>query len=241
MRGGQGRGYTPPRAPAIVTVSSPAAMRFLALLLAAQTVARPDTVPPYLTFPEPGLDDPAAYRGYETRVFRDAKGNAFQVYVNGRIGRVVNLWADAADEGVGFTVRDSAGAPAALDWASSGAVASASPRSGGERERSVSYGLGAGPGPLSIGLFLLGSMRVERDFQYQGRDSLPLDAPPFPQTELLELIDNLQRVEGAERSRELALLGAATVDDLRGRLEPRITASQSDTAWVVSVEQPSFG
>src|SRR5437016_545213 len=148
MRGGQGRGYSPPRAPAIVTVSSPAAMRFLALLLAAQMVASPDTVPPYLTFPEPGLDDPAAYQGYATRVFRDAKGNAFQVYVNGRIGRVVNLWADAADESVGFTVRDSAGAPAALDWASSGALAGASPRgSGGERERSVSYGLGAGPGP----------------------------------------------------------------------------------------------
>src|SRR5437773_8414099 len=63
MRGGQGRGYSPPRAPAIVTVSSPAAMRFLALLLAAQMVASPDTVPPYLTFPEPGLDDPAAYQG----------------------------------------------------------------------------------------------------------------------------------------------------------------------------------
>src|SRR5437867_1242428 len=98
MRGGQGRGYSPPRAPAIVTVSSPAAMRFLALLLAAQMVASPDTVPPYLTFPEPGLDDPAAYQGYATRVFRDAKGNAFQVYVNGRIGRVVNLWADAAEQ-----------------------------------------------------------------------------------------------------------------------------------------------
>ena len=75
-------------------------MRFFALLLAAQMVASPDTVPPYLTFPEPGLDDPAAYQGYATRVFRDAKGNAFQVYVNGRTGRVVNLWADAADESV---------------------------------------------------------------------------------------------------------------------------------------------
>src|SRR6266487_6560497 len=88
-----------------------------------------------------------------------------------------------------FRSRDSAGAPAALDWASSGAVAGASPRSsGGEQERSVSYGLGAGPGPVSVGLFLLGSMRVERDFQYQGRDSLPLDATPFPQGALVELI-----------------------------------------------------
>src|SRR6266487_4040875 len=121
--------YAPKATPStlhLAPVFSPAAMRFLALLLAAQTVARPDTVPPYLTFPEPGLDDPAAYRGYETRVFRDAKGNAFQVYLNRRIGRVVNLWADAADESVGFTVRDSAGRPGALDWASTGATVSAS-------------------------------------------------------------------------------------------------------------------
>src|SRR5207247_3023726 len=108
------------------------------------------------TSPRPGLDDPAAYRGYETRVFRDAKGNAFQVYLNRRIGRVVNLWADAADESVGFTVRDSAGRAGALDWASGGATVSASAE-GGQRERSVTYELGAGPGPLSIGLFLLGS------------------------------------------------------------------------------------
>src|SRR5438876_1422936 len=241
MRGGQGRGYSPPRAPAIVTVSSPAAMRFLALLLAAQMVASRDTVPPYLTFPEPGLDDPAAYQGYATRVFRDAKGNAFQVYVNGRIGRVVNLWADAADESVGFTVRDSAGAPAALDWASSGALAGASPRgSGRERERSVSYGLGAGPGPVSVGLFLLGSMRVERDFQYQGRDSLPLDATPFLQGELVELIANLERLDAAGRRRHLRLLGAPSAGELRGRLAPRVSGRARDGTWAGRVEQVSF-
>ena len=216
-------------------------MRFLALLLAAQMVASPDTVPPYLTFPEPGLDDPAAYQGYATRVFRDAKGNAFQVYVNGRIGRVVNLWADAADESVGFTVRDSAGAPAALDWASSGALAGASPRgSGRERERSVSYGLGAGPGPVSVGLFLLGSMRVERDFQYQGRDSLPLDATPFLQGELVELIANLERLDAAERRRHLRLLGARSAGELRARLAPRVSARARDGTWAVRVEQVSF-
>src|SRR5438876_1149560 len=241
MRGGQGRGYSPPRAPAIVTVSSPAAMRFLALLLAAQMVASRDTVPPYLTFPEPGLDDPAAYQGYATRVLRDAKGNAFQVYVNGRIGRVVNLWADAADESVGFTVRDSAGAPAALDWASSGALAGVSPRgSGRERQRSVSYGLGAGPGPVSVGLFLLGSMRVERDFQYQGRDSLPLDATPFLQGELVELIANLERLDAAERRRHLRLLGARSAGELRARLAPRVSARARDGTWAVRVEQVSF-
>src|SRR2546427_8638203 len=84
-------------------------MSILALVLAAQIALRGDTVLPYLAFPEAGLDDPAAYQGYATRLFRDANGNAFQVYLNSRTGRVVHLWADAANESVGFTARDSAG------------------------------------------------------------------------------------------------------------------------------------
>src|SRR2546430_6337000 len=72
-----------------------------------------DTVPPYLAFPETGLDDPAAYEGYQTRVYQDASGNGFQVYLKSS-GRVVNLWADAANESVGFSVRDSTGKPAEL-------------------------------------------------------------------------------------------------------------------------------
>src|SRR5438105_12795632 len=99
--------------------------------------SRIDTVPPYLVFPEPGLDDPAAYEGYRTRVYQDASGNAFQVYLKGS-GRVVNLWADAANESVGFSVRDSTGKPAELAWGSSGAVVE---RSAAGRTRSVSYGL----------------------------------------------------------------------------------------------------
>jgi len=51
----------------------------LAFRLAAQLV-RADTVPPYLSFPELRLDDPAAYEGYRTRVYQDASGNAFQVW-----------------------------------------------------------------------------------------------------------------------------------------------------------------
>src|SRR5213593_4474957 len=205
----------------------------LALLLAAQAVARADTVPPYLVFPEPGLDDPAAYEGYQTRVYQDARGNAFQVYVKGSSGRVVNLWADAADESVGFTVRDSGGKPAELAWGSAGAAVTGSR---GVRTRSVSYGLEL-PSSVTIGLFLLGSMRVERDFQYAGRDSLPFDATPFPQSELSDLIANLERLPARERARHLALLGVPTIDALRARLAPRVTARVGDTAWVVRVEQ----
>src|SRR2546430_1673462 len=62
-------------------------MSLLELLLVVQTAVPGDTVPPYLAFPEPGLDDPAAYEGYETRVYRDASGNAFQIYLNRSHGR----------------------------------------------------------------------------------------------------------------------------------------------------------
>src|SRR5256886_3984427 len=210
-----------------------------------------DTVPPYLAFPEPGLDDPAAYEGYQTRVYQDASGNAFQGYVKSN-GRVVNLWADAANESVGFTVRDSSGKPAELAWGSSGAAVTALART-----RSVSYGLEA-PSEVRIGLFLLGSMRVERDFQYAGRDSLPLDAAPFPQPELSELIDHIATLPAAERARHLSLLGVKTIAALRARLSPRIVLTpptplpplrsaergsegmRSDTTWVVQVEQVSF-
>ena len=209
-----------------------------------------DTVPPYLAFPEPGLDDPAAYEGYQTRVYQDASGNGFQVYLKSS-GRVVNLWADAANESVGFSVRDSTGKPAELAWGSSGAVVE---RSAAGRTRSVSYGLEA-PSTVKIGLLLLGSMRVERDLRYGKRDSLPLDAPPFVQSELTQLIDHIAKLKPAERVRHLALLGVKSVEALRARLAPRIELNPSsplsaprrggqgvrtDTTWVVEVEQPSF-
>src|SRR3989442_2043011 len=214
-------------------------MMLLALVLVGVVARSADTVPPYVSFPEPGLDDPAAYQGYETHVYRDARRNAFQVYLNGRTGRVVSLWADAADESVGFTVRDSAGAPAEVAWGSSGAVIAASGRT-----RSLSFGLEA-PSSVTIGLFLLGSMRVERDFQYAGRDSLPLDATPFPQSELTAVIDHVAGLKAAERARHLSLLGVKTIEALRARLAPRIVLMaregvRSDTTWVVQVEQVSF-
>src|SRR5437879_5694316 len=211
----------------------PPPMSLLAFLLVAQTATQ-DTVPPYLAFPEPGLDDPAAYEGYDTRVYQDASHNAFQIYLKGNTGRVVNLWADAANESVGFTVRDSIGKPAGLAWGSSGALVT-----GSAHTRSVSYALEL-PTTVRVGLFLLGSMRVERDFQYAGHDTLPLDAPPFTQAELVGLIDHVAKLKPAERTRHLSLLGVKNIDALRARLLPRVTANAGDTAWVVRVEQVSF-
>ena len=80
----------------------------LAFLLAMQTASARET-PPVLEFPTPGLDDPAAYEGYTARLYRDSRQNSVEIYIDGKTGRVVHLWADALNESVGFTARDSAG------------------------------------------------------------------------------------------------------------------------------------
>jgi hypothetical protein len=210
-------------------------MKLLAAALLLQALAPQQQTPPVLEFPEAGLDDPAAYEGYRTRFFRDAHGNAFQVYLNQRSGRVVDLWANAANESAAFTVRDTAGRPASLSWASEGAEVRKA-----ERAHTVEYRLRAGPGPLEIGRFLLGTMRVERDFQYHEGHLQPFGAPRFPRPELEELIAKLERLEPAEQRRHLALLNAASVPELRERLRPKVGLSSNDTAWIVRVEQPSF-
>ena len=80
----------------------------LAFLLLMQSAPARDT-PPVLEFPTPGLDDPAAYEGYTARLYRDSRGNSVEIYIEGKTGRVVHLWADGLNESIGFTVRDSGG------------------------------------------------------------------------------------------------------------------------------------
>jgi len=197
----------------------------LALLLgggwpAAMVSAQSRTVQPVLGFPEQGLDDPAAYQGYQTRFFRDSKGNVVQVYLDARSGRVVTLLADAVDESVGFTVRDPSGKPVRLEWGSTGAVVSqAGPR------RSIEYTLVANAPQIVIGWILLGSMRVERDLVYSGRHLLAFDWPTFRFREQEELIANLERLDPTERQRHLGLLNASYPSDLRARLEPDLLAT----------------
>src|SRR5919107_846298 len=78
------------------------------------SVARP--VLPVLAFPEPGVDDIASYQGYQTRFYRDSKGNTVQIYIQPQTSRVVLLWADAANESAGFSIRDAAGRPVRMQW-----------------------------------------------------------------------------------------------------------------------------
>src|SRR5213594_4787778 len=84
----------------------------LAFLLMLQTASAREA-PPVLQFPTPRLDDPAAYEGYTARLYRDSRGNSVEIYIEGKTGRAVHLWADALNESIGFTVRDSGGGPQA--------------------------------------------------------------------------------------------------------------------------------
>jgi hypothetical protein len=194
---------------------------------------------PVLEAPETGLDDPAAYEGYSTRFFRDSRGNTFQIYLDGRAGRVVHVWADAANESAAFTVRGAEGHPASLMWGGPGAVAEAEGRS-----RAMRHRLAADAGELEIGWFLLGTMRQERDFQYMfqymGWNDRPFDDPAFILPELTGFISSLERLPAEERERHLALLGAKDVQELRSRLVPRLTLSEDEGAWAVLVQHASL-
>ena len=200
------------------------------LLLFAQLAAPLAPARPVLSFPERGLDDPAAYAGYQTRLFRDAAGNTLQIYLDSRAQRVVHLMADAEDESIGFTARAGDRA-AALSWATEAARVG---RSG--RARVVEYSLVADDPRIVVGWFLLGTMRVERDLQYGGQQKTPFSRAPFVVPETDRLLAALARLDAPERARQLALLHAASLDELRARRAPTITASSGS----VRVIQPSL-
>src|SRR2546423_9206919 len=187
------------------------------LSLSSAPVFAQTRVQPILGFPEAGLDDPAAYQGYQTRFYRDTKGNVVQIYLDAQRGRVVNLLADAVDESAGFTVRDAGGKPPRLQWGSPDARISQN----GDR-RTVEYQLVANSPQLVIGWILLGSMRVERDLGYSGRGLASYDWPTFRIREEEELIANLDPLDPAERQTNPGILGTGFTSHLRARLEPAL-------------------
>jgi len=201
----------------------------IALLFLLQTAQAP-----VLAFPERGLDDPAAYQGYQTRFYRDASGNTVQIYLEPRGGRVVNLWADALDESVGFTVRDVAGRPVRLDWGADSALAGEA-----DAERTLEWRLSIPAARATIGWFVLGSMRVERDVQYSKAHLKPFSAPPFYVAEESLLVAHVARLPAEERQRHLALLNAGSMAALRSRLLPTV-AGRCATECRVRIERPSL-
>ncbi|HET7457641.1 MAG TPA: hypothetical protein VFJ74_08290 [Gemmatimonadaceae bacterium] len=192
---------------------------------------------PVLNFPEPGLDDSAAYQGYRTRFYRDSKGNSVQLYVDERSGRVVQVWADAANESIGFTARDATGKPARVAWGGDTAWVSDS----GSGARTLAYRLAADAPSVEIGWFVLGTMRVERDVQYWKVHLRPYSAPRFRVAEESTLVAAVERLPAAEQRRHLAELRAPSVAALRARLEPSIVVrSAGGLTTCARVARPSL-
>ena len=210
-------------------------MSLAAAALLAQLLAPTTAIRPVLAFPEAELDDSAAYAGYRTRLFRDAAGNTVQVYLDARAQRVVHLWADAENESIGFTARGGDGQPAGLRWARDAARVG---RTG--RTRVLEYDLVADDANVSVGWFLLGSMRVERDLQYAARQRAPFAEGPFVVPEVAGLITAIGGLESGERARHLALLHANGVDVLRGRNRPTVSVRDDGGVRVARVVQPAL-
>jgi trehalose/maltose hydrolase-like predicted phosphorylase len=190
---------------------------------------------PVLEFPEPGVDDTAAYAGYRTRFYRDSRNNTVQIYLEPRGARVVNLLANAANESIGFTVRDDEGRPASLAW---GEEAAQVADSGGLHR--LEYSLVAGSPRVELGWFILGSMRVERDFQYWRRHLEPFTAPPFRVAEESLLVAEVGSLPDAARPGHLAALNASTPGELRERLLPAIVIGPGGREWLARIERPSL-
>ena len=210
-------------------------MNFLSVLILAQLALPTRQNLPVLAFPEAGLDASAAYQGYQTRVYRDAMANTVQVYLDGREGRIVTLMADAENASASFSARDSSGNPVSLRWGGERAgVALAG------RTRTFEFQLAADAPAVYLGWFLLGSMRVERDFQYGKRHRAPFSAEPFSLPEMDRLLAALDQLAPDERQRHLALVGASTVAELRARLRPTVTVDAGRTRWAARVVQPSL-
>jgi hypothetical protein len=189
-----------------------------AFLLMIQA-APPQQTAPVLEFPTRGLDDSAAYAGYHARVYRDSRGNAVEIYIDGTTGRVVHLWADALNESIGFTVRNRGGedTSAAVAFAAGPATVGAA-----RGRRWLRYALAlSGRRSVQIGHFLLGSMRIERDFGYAGKVRDPIDAPSFVVPEFAELARRLGPPYPA-------------------RLRPSVRLTNTARDWTLRVVQPSL-
>jgi hypothetical protein len=117
---------------------------------------------------------------------------------------VVNLWANGANESIGFTARDASKRPISLGWLNDTAWVD---------DKSIEYEL-TSPAPyVQLGSFVLGSMRIERDFQYSKGHLRPFTAPAFVVAEESLLVARIERL--TRESRREALQLAFEADDYR--------------------------
>jgi hypothetical protein len=92
---------------------------------------------------------------------------------------------------------------------------------------------------IELGWFVLGSMRIERDFVYANRHLKPFGAP-FRVAEESLLVAALSRLPQGARQDHLTLLAAESMAELRSRLEPRVGSLRMDTAQSIRIERPSL-
>ena len=103
--------------------------------------------------------------------------------------------------------------------------------------RTIEYQLVANAPQIQIGWILLGSMRVERDLGYSGRELGAYEWPTFR----LQGAGRADRESRSSRSRraaaQLGYLGTGFTTDLRARLEPDIvTTGVRDRRGVTAIE-----
>ncbi len=194
-------------------------------------VLQAQTTLPVLDFPEAGLDDTTSYQGYKTRFYRDSKQNTVQIYIEPRSGRVVNLWANGANESIGFSARDFKGRAVPLAWAGDSAWV---------HDNSIEYELTSPAQYIQLGSFILGSMRIERDFQYSKRHLRPFSAASFVISEESLLVARVQRLRPTARHEALDLLRASSMAELRSRLMPVIVRPPGDSTSTIRVVRESL-
>ncbi len=195
-----------------------------------------DTVLPIIELPDLRIDDLTAYQGYTTRFYRDSAGNTLQISLNKNTGRVVHLLANGANESISFTVRNPDGHPEQMRWHSDGAVIFKQ-----NNRRFVEYTIYSPSSEIDIGLFLLGSMRKEREFQYH---QIHLEQfgieKEFIEPEFIELINNINRLPARYNEDILWELRATSIDDLEHRLLPTISIHSEQDKYLLRIEQYTF-
>lgn len=191
---------------------------------------------PIFEIPDKDLDDSVVYSGYSTRFYKDIDGNTIQLILNSNNGRIVNLLANGANESISFTIRKTDESSIKLEWNNS--FTKSYYQNG---FRYFDYSFKCKSNSIEIGHFILGSMRKERDFQYQQLHFLPFDSTNlFIEPELITLINNISKLPKNENNSQLSLLNAKNIDELRNRLIPKIEVIDSLNKYFVKINQTYF-
>ena len=190
---------------------------------------------PGARFPEPGLDDTASYQGYQTRFYRDSKQNTVQVYLEptGRSGG--DPVGRCRQRECRLHRARRRRPPGPLDLGAPGRTV----RTARDGQRSIEYRLLAGASRIELGGFLLGSMRVERDYQYAKRHLQPLTHPPFRGAGGIAAGGGRGPAPAAERS-GISRFSARQHRDAALPARADFDSACSDTLCTVRVERPSL-